>query len=106
MSEQCVEIVVTAEDPEWLAGFTRQLVEERLVACGQNIQGVRAIYRWNGEVCDDPQARVALHTREFLVPRVLERTEQEHADDVPCFIVLPITNGLPAYLDLIREETS
>jgi periplasmic divalent cation tolerance protein len=106
MTEQCVEIVVTAEDPEWLVGFTRRLVEERLVACGQNIQGVRAIYRWDGEICDDPQARVALHTRESLVPRILERTEQEHADDVPCFIVLPIRDGLPAYLDWIRAATS
>ena len=106
MTEQCVEIVITAEDPAWLVGFTRRLVEERLVACGQNIQGVRAIYRWDGEVCDDAQARVALHTRESLVAQVLERTEQEHADDVPCFIVLPISNGLPAYLDWIRQETS
>lgn len=106
MTEHCVEIVVTAEDPEWLAGFTRRLVDDRLVACGQNIAAVRAIYRWDGKVYDEPQARVALHTRESLVSKILDRTKAEHADDVPCFIVLPISDGLPTYLDWVRQETS
>lgn len=105
MTEPCVEIVITAEDADWLAGFTRRLVEDRLIACGQNITAVRAIYRWDGELCDDPQARVALHTREALVPAVLARTKQAHADDVPCFIVLPISDGNPDYLSWILAET-
>ena len=32
--EECCEVVVTAGDAGWLAGFTRTLVEERLAACG------------------------------------------------------------------------
>jgi len=103
--EPCVEIIVTAEDAEWLASFTRSLVEDRLIACGQNIAAIRAIYRWEGEIYDDPQARVALHTRAALVPRVLARTREQHADDVPCFIVLPISDGNPDYLQWIADET-
>ena len=32
MDEECCEVVVTAADADWLAGFTRTLVEERLAA--------------------------------------------------------------------------
>ena len=31
---ECVEVVITAEDPEWLANFTRHLVDDHVVACG------------------------------------------------------------------------
>jgi periplasmic divalent cation tolerance protein len=34
VDEQLVEVVVTAEDADWLAGFTRSLVADRLAACG------------------------------------------------------------------------
>jgi periplasmic divalent cation tolerance protein len=103
--EDCVEVVVTAEDADWLAAFTRALVEDRLVACGHTIPAVRAIYRWDGDVHDDPQVRVGLHTRASLVPEIVSRAEAEHPDDVPCVIALPITDGHPAYLRWIHDET-
>lgn len=58
-----VEVVITAESTDWLADFTRKLVEDRLVACGHNIAQIRAIYRWEGKIYDEPQVRVELHTR-------------------------------------------
>jgi periplasmic divalent cation tolerance protein len=103
---ECVEVVVTAESADWLAGFTRSLVEDRLVACGHNITSIRAIYRWEGTVYDETQARVGLHTRAALVPTIMQRANDEHADDVPCVIALPITAGHPAYLKWIYDETA
>src|SRR3954465_2093599 len=51
------EVVVTADDADWLAGFTRTLVEERLAACGQAVREIRSIYRWQGAVHDETEAR-------------------------------------------------
>ena len=101
---ECVEVVITAESAEWLATFTRQLVEDRLAA-GGHIAPMRAIYRWEGTVHDEPQARVELHTRASLVPAIVARTDRDHADDVPCVIALPIARGNPAYLTWIHSQT-
>ncbi|TQM02138.1 divalent-cation tolerance protein CutA [Pseudonocardia kunmingensis] len=101
----CVEVVVTAEDAQWLADWTRSLVEDRLVACGHNLTSMRAIYRWDGRVHDDPQARVALHTRAELVPEIVARADRDHADDVPCVIAMPLSGGHPEYLRWVVEET-
>jgi periplasmic divalent cation tolerance protein len=105
MSAEVCEVVVTAGDPEWLAGFTRDLVSDRLAACGQNIATIRSIYRWDGEIQDDTEARVALHTRASLVPAIVDRANRDHPYDVPCVIALPVVDGNPAYLEWVRTET-
>ena len=105
MPDDVCEVVITAADPEWLAAFTRRLVEDRLAACGQQIAAIRSIYRWDGAVQDDPECRVALHTRLALVDRIVERANAEHPYDVPCVLALPIAGGNPAYLEWVRRET-
>ena len=102
---ECVEVVITAESAEWLADFTRQLVDDHLVACGHNIVPIRAIYRWEGEVHDETQARVGLHTRASLVPEIVARADRDHPDDVPCVIALPIAGGDARYLRWIHDTT-
>jgi periplasmic divalent cation tolerance protein len=99
------EVVVTAADADWLAGFTRTLVEERLAACGHVIPAVRSVYRWAAAVHDEPEARVGLHTRRALVPAIVERTAELHPYDVPCVIALPLVGGNPAYLEWLAAET-
>jgi periplasmic divalent cation tolerance protein len=106
VDEECCEVVVTGPDADWLAGFTRTLVEERLAACGQTISAIRSIYRWQGAIHDDAEARVALHTRRALVPAIAARAQQLHPYDVPCVIALPLVGGEPAYLRWIAEETA
>jgi periplasmic divalent cation tolerance protein len=104
VDEEFCEVVVTAEDADWLAGFTRTLVEERLAACG-HVGGIRSVYRWDGAVQDGPEARVGLHTRRSLVPAIVARTGALHPYDVPCVIALPIVGGDPAYLEWIAAQT-
>ena len=99
------EVVVTAADADWLAGYTRTLIEERLAACGHNLTPIRSLYRWEGAVQDEAEARVALHTRTSLVPAIVERTKELHPYDVPCVIALPIADGNPDYLRWIAAET-
>ena len=105
MDEECCEVVITAADADWLAGFTRTLVEERLAACGHLLTPIRSLYRWEGAVHDEREARVGLHTRRSLVPAIVARTADGHPYDVPCVIALPVVDGNPDYLAWIRAET-
>jgi periplasmic divalent cation tolerance protein len=102
----CVEVVVTATSADWLAGFTRALVEDRLVACGQTIAPARAIFRREGKVRDEAQARVALHTRHALVQDVVARVERDHPDDVPCVVAFRVIDGSSEYLQWVVHETA
>ena len=101
----CVEVVITADDADWLMKFTRTLVESRLVACGHSIAPIRAIYRWEGKIYDETQARVGLHTCADLVAEIVASADRDHPDRVPCVIALPILDGHPDYLQWVREQT-
>ena len=105
-TEEVCEVVITAGTADWLADFTKQLVERRLAACGQNIATIRSIYRWNGAIEDEPEARVALHTRLSLVPSIVALADELHPYDVPCVIALPVTAGNPRYLQWVMDETT
>ena len=104
MEEDVCEIVVTGGDAEWLSGYTRRLVEERLVACGHQFTAIRSVYRWEDAVHDEPEVRVALHTRRSL-SQVVARTAELHPYDVPCVIALPLVGGNPDYLRWVVRET-
>ena len=54
MSTDICEVIITADDPEWLAAFTRTLVDERLAACGQNLTAIRSIYPCTRERSSSP----------------------------------------------------
>ncbi|WP_030159200.1 divalent-cation tolerance protein CutA [Glycomyces sp. NRRL B-16210] len=99
------EVTITAPDAGWLVEFTRKLVEERLAACGHNLTEIRSIYRWDGQVHDEPEARVMLHTRESLVPEIIELARQKHPYEVPCVISTPITQANSEYQAWIIAET-
>ena len=105
MDDALCEVVVTADDESWLLGFTRALIRDRLVACGQHLTPVRSIYRWQGAVEESVETRVALHTRTSLAPAVIERARAEHPYDVPCVLVLPVALVDPDYRAWVLEST-
>lgn len=98
-------MVITAPDPEWLAGLTRSLVADRLVAAGHSVATVRSIYRWQGTIDDRSEAQVSLHTRFPLLRAIVERTKADHPYQVPSIVAWPIIDGSPDYLAWIDQET-
>jgi periplasmic divalent cation tolerance protein len=104
--DELVDVTVTAADAEWLANLTRDLVKDKLVACGNIIPTIRSVYAWQGKVEDEPEALVVLHTRRANVPAVIERISQEHPYDTPQILVLPIAAANAAYRDWLITSTS
>jgi periplasmic divalent cation tolerance protein len=105
MTDAICEVIITADNAEWLINFTRHLIEDRLAACGQHLGGIQSIYRWDGDIQQDTETRVALHTRESLVPAILERVKEQHPYQVPCVLALPVQHGNPDYIGWVLAET-
>lgn len=83
-------VLITAPDGDAAVGLARQLVDERLAACVNVVPGVRSVYRWEGEVQEDPEALLVAKTRASLVPELERRLAHLHPYDVPeCVTLAP-----------------
>jgi periplasmic divalent cation tolerance protein len=105
MTAAISEVIVTADNAEWLTAFTRQLVEERWCACAQHINPIRSTYRWDGTIQDDSEIRAALHTRSGLVPALIGRIKMDHPYAVPCILAFDIHDANPDYVAWVEAET-
>ena len=98
-------VYVTASDRDEAVRIGKALVEERLAACANVIDGARSLYRWEGEVRDDPEAVVILKSRTELMDALTSRVKEIHSYDVPCIVSWPILDGNAEYLSWLAAET-
>jgi len=89
---------------EKAAEIARTLVEERLAACVNIVPGVRSIYRWKGEVCDDAEVLCVIKTRQDRVDALRDRLPALHPYEVPELVVLEVASGHAPYLAWIDAQ--
>lgn len=96
-------VLVTAPDADVAERLGRTLVEERMAACVNVVNGVTSLYRWEGAVQKDAEVLMLIKTTvdgfESLRRRVLEL----HPYDAPEVIDLVVRDGDPGYLDWVRK---
>jgi periplasmic divalent cation tolerance protein len=98
-------VYMTAASRDEAKKIGRTLVEERLAACANVIDGMESVYWWQGKLTEDREAVLIAKTRAELVPTLTERVKALHSYAVPCVVALPILQGNPAYLDWLAAET-
>ena len=80
------------------ARVVRVLVEERLIACGNLLPGVRSLYRWKGAVADASEVVVLMKTRKQDWPTLISRLHELHPYETPECIAVRIAAGAPMYM--------
>jgi periplasmic divalent cation tolerance protein len=99
-------IVQTAIDSEARAEtLGRALVEARLAACVQ-IQPIKSIYRWEGQLCCEPEYLLLIKTRTERFEAVAQCIRTHHSYATPEIIQVPITAGSEDYLRWMDAGTA
>ena len=80
-------------------------MEERLAACANMVSPLRSIYRWEGKIWDEKEWLLIIKTQQSKFEDLAKRVKALHSYSVPEIIALPITEGSPAYLNWIEENT-
>jgi periplasmic divalent cation tolerance protein len=81
----------------------RTLVEERLVACGNLVPGVRSLYRWEGKVADEREVMVVMKSRKQDWPALMSRLSELHPYKTPECVAVRIASGAPAYMTWLES---
>jgi periplasmic divalent cation tolerance protein len=98
-------VLVTVPPGDLATGLANSLVGERLAACVNVIPGLRSIYRWEGQVCDESESLLVIKTVQDRLDQLVARVRQLHPYALPEVLVLPVDAGSIPYMDWVLAET-
>lgn len=105
-AEKQYMVFMTAGSEQEALAIGRALVEGRLAACCSLMPRIRSIYRWKGEVCDEPETLLLAKTVGARLEALIERVREVHSYECPEVVALEIGGGFPDYLQWLAEECS
>lgn len=93
-----VLLYVTAPSRDAALALGRALVEQRLAACVNVLDGMTSVYRWNGAVEEAQEAVLLVKTMAGVYEAAAARVRQLHPYETPCVLEIPLGRGDAEYV--------
>lgn len=84
--------------------ISKDLLENKLVACVNIIDKVDSMFRWNNKIVLEKEVIIIIKTIKSNKDKLKSYILNNHPYDNPELIFLPIDSGLNAYLKWIEKE--
>lgn len=97
-------VLTTIDTEERAAALARQMVEERLAACGTILGGARSIYIWKGNIEDARECVLLLKTIPERSAALASRLRELHTYSTPEILVWNADSANPDYDQWLREH--
>ena len=97
-------VYMTAGSKEEARSLGKMLVQSKLAACVNIIDGMNSIYLWDGEIQDDTEVILIAKTKTDLVQELIDKVREHHSYECPCIVSLPVSAGNPAFLEWIVKS--
>jgi periplasmic divalent cation tolerance protein len=104
-SNSALLVMTTAPDIATAQKIARALVERRLAACVNILAPCQSIYNWQGAVEDSNEVPMMIKTTAARYGALEAAITAIHPYEVPEIVALPLSHGLPEYLNWIIAET-
>jgi len=80
------------------------LVERRLAACVNILAPCTSVYRWKGQVETASEIPLLIKTSSAVCAELQEAIRALHPYELPEIVQVPISGGLPAYIEWLITE--
>ena len=97
-----VMVLTTTASEEQATALAQSIIDARLAAC-VHIQPIRSIYRWKGDVFDEPEWSLAVKTTAERYEALELHIKNRHSYQTPEIVRIDIQGGSPEYLRWIEE---
>jgi periplasmic divalent cation tolerance protein len=98
-------VLVTAANHEEAARISEHVVRARQAACATVIPIAHSTYWWEGKVVNDQESLILLKAPADKFQELQESIQKLHSYKVPEIIAIPVSKGLPQYLEWVQRET-
>ncbi|MBW1598413.1 divalent-cation tolerance protein CutA [Streptomyces sp. JJ38] len=102
---ELLTVLTTTDSAESARALAAGAVDRRVAACAQIAGPVTSVYRWEGEVRDDPEWQVLFKTTTERYAALETFLAEAHTYDVPEIIATPVRRASAAYARWVAEET-
>lgn len=97
-------VYITTPTPEEAKRIAGVLIEEKLAACANILPAIDSLYYWKGELQQSKESLLLLKTHKELFESLMERAKELHMYELPCIVALPLSHGLPDFLNWVADE--
>ncbi len=97
-------MLVTVNSKEEAEKISRQLLEQKLVACANIVGPITSHFHWMGKIDCAEEFLVLLKSRMDLFDALSEKIKSLHSYEVPEILALPVVAGSRDYLNWFDES--
>lgn len=101
---QYLIVFCTCPDDTTAYALAKQLVENKLAACVNLMPNLQSIYCWKGQIETAKEVQLIIKTTSDAYKKLEAFLQNAHPYECPEIVALPITQGLPGYLQWINES--
>jgi periplasmic divalent cation tolerance protein len=98
-------IITNLPDRASAMALAHRLIDARLAACVNVLTDCTSVYRWEEKNETVNEVPVFIKTSAKHYAQLEQLIKSTHPYELPEIIAVPISNGLPAYLKWIIDET-
>lgn len=98
-------VITNLPDRESAEKLASLLIERHLAACVNILAPCASVYRWQGQIQHDEEHPLLIKTVPARYAELEASIRAYHPYELPEIIAVPVTGGLPAYLQWVESET-
>ena len=83
--------------------LARAMVQAGLAACVTKMAAATSIYKWQGQIESATEVPLLIKTTADAYPALERWLKDRHPYDLPEIIALPVSRGLPGYLEWVTQ---
>ena len=102
---EAILIITNFPDKKSALALAEKLVEMHLAACVNVLGECSSVYRWEGKTETATEIPLLIKTQQQHYDQVEQMIKTMHPYELPEVIIVPVSGGLPAYLQWIADAT-
>ncbi|MCX7194138.1 MAG: divalent-cation tolerance protein CutA [Proteobacteria bacterium] len=99
-------VMTNLPDSETAEKLARHIVESGAAACVSQLAPCISTYRWRDKIETTSEVPLLIKTTQAAYPQLEALIFAFHPYELPEIIAVPVSVGLPAYLDWVSRETN